>query len=138
MTRQSFLTFSSVVAVGVAVFALCFPSSLLAGKGVEPERALLVWVREVGALILASGVTTFLVRKAPDSVALRGVLIGNALLHVGLLPIEVLAFSAGVITKLSGVAPNSLLHALLAVGFVTYARSVRVSPPRCRAAATER
>jgi hypothetical protein len=128
MTRQAFLTFSSVVAFGVAIFALCFPGGLLAGKGVEPERALLVWVREVGALILAAGVTTFLSRKAPDGVALRSVLIGNAVLHLGLLPIELMAFSAGIITKLSGVAPNSLLHALLAVGFVTYARRIRVGP----------
>ena len=126
MSRQSFLTFSSVVAVGVAAFALGFPSGVLAGKGVEADRALVVWVREVGALILAAGVTTFLVRKAPDSIALRGVLIGNAVLHVGLLPIEVVAFSTGVITKLSGVAPNSLLHALLAAGFIVYTRRMRL------------
>lgn len=128
MSRQFFLTFSSVVAVGVAAFALCFPSRLLASKGVEADGALLVWVREVGALILAAGVTTFLVRKAPDSVALRGVLIGNAVLHLGLLPIEVVAFSTGVITKLSGVAPNSLIHVLLATGFVVYTR--RIHGPR--------
>ena len=39
--------------------------------GVEPDAALAVWVREVGALILASSVTTLLARKAEDSLALR-------------------------------------------------------------------
>jgi len=126
MTRPSFLTFSSVVALTVAAFALGYPSGLLAGKGVAPSPALLVWIRELGVLILAVSVTTFLVRKQPDSITLKGILIGNALLHFGLLPIELLAFSQGVIPKLSGVLPNSLLHALLGAGFVIHARRIDV------------
>jgi len=129
MSRQRFLTFSSVVAVVVAVFALGFPGALLEGKGVVPEPALLVWVREVGALILAAGATTFFARKAADSEALRAVLIGNAVLHFCLLPIELVAFSRGVITKLGGVAPNSLLHLVLALGFALYASRVSVRTP---------
>jgi hypothetical protein len=121
MNRQSFLTFSSVVALAVAVLALCFPRSLLTGKGVVPTPALLVWVREVGALILAAGVTSLLVRKAPDSVAMLGVLVGNAVLHVALLPIEVVAFGQGVIRCLAGVIPNSLVHVVLASGYIIYA-----------------
>jgi hypothetical protein len=125
MSRQSFLTFSSVVGLGVALLALGFPGNLLAGKGVEVSTALVVWVREVGVLILASGVTTFLIRKAPDSEALRGVLIGNALLHLGMLPIELIAFFDGIITKPAGVVPNSLLHVGLAFGFAWHARRVQ-------------
>lgn len=124
MTRQSFLGFSSAVAIAVACVALGFPRSLLLSKGVEPDPALVIWMREVGALILASGVTTFLVRKAEDSAALRGVLVGNAVLHFGLLPIEILAFAQGVITSLSGVVPNSLLHVALGIGFAIHARRV--------------
>lgn len=124
MSRRSFLTFSSVVAFAVAVFALAFPTALLAGKGVQPNAATLVWVREVGAMILAAGVTTFLVRKAPDSEALRGVLIGNAVLHLGLLPIELAAFFQGIVTELGGVVPNSVLHVVLAVGFGLHAQRV--------------
>jgi hypothetical protein len=127
MTRQAFLTLSSAVAVAVAAFALGAPHELLASKGVEPVPALVVWVREVGALILAAGVTTFLVRKAPDSAALRGVLVGNGILHFCLLPIEIVAFAQGVVTNLGGVAPNSVLHVLLGAGFVTYARGIPVT-----------
>jgi hypothetical protein len=129
MTRHTFLILHSAVALAVAGFALCFPAALLAGKGVTPTPALLVWVREVGVLILAAGVTTTLVRRAPDSVALRSVLIGNACLHLGLLPIELLGFWQSAITRLSGVVPNSLLHAALAVGFITYARQMRAFGP---------
>lgn len=121
MNRRTFLTLSSAVAFGVALFALGFPRGLLAGKGVQPDAAVIVWVREVGALILAAGITTFLVRKAPDSEALRGVLIGNAVLHCALLPIELVAYSGGVIPELAGVVPNSVLHSMLAVGFAWHA-----------------
>lgn len=101
--------------------ALVFPQHLLMGKGVEPDAALVVWVREVGALILASGVTTLLARSAEDSPALKSLLVGNAVLHFGLLPIELVAFGQGVITSLAGVLPNSLLHVGLGVGFAVYA-----------------
>ncbi|MFZ5890582.1 MAG: hypothetical protein ACOY0T_05885 [Myxococcota bacterium] len=127
MTRQLFLGLSSVVALAVAAIALFLPHGLLIGKGVEPDALRVVWVREVGALILAVGVTTLLVRKAPDSVALRGVLIGNAVVHFALLPIEIAAFIQGAITKLEGIVPNSLLHVALGTGFVLYARRVHVS-----------
>jgi len=124
MKRQSFLGFSSAVALSVAGVALVFPQHLLMGKGVEPDAAPVVWVREVGALILASGITTLLARKAEDSLALRSMLVGNAVLHFGLLPIEIVAFAQGVITSLGGVLPNSLLHLGLGVGFAVYAKRV--------------
>jgi hypothetical protein len=129
MTRRSFLTFSSLVAFAVAAFALIAPGGLLAGKGVEPSFPLLVWIREVGVMILAAGITTFLARKAPDSPALRAILIAGAVLHLGLLPIELVALSEGVITKTSGVVPNSLLHVLLAFGFIRFARRITVPTP---------
>jgi hypothetical protein len=129
MTRAWFLWVASAVALAVATFALCRPEALLSAKGVEPSRQLLVWVREVGALILATGVTTFLVRNAPDSVALRAVLIGNAVLHLGLLPIELVALSEAVIPKLGGVVPNSILHVVLAAGFGVHARRIRLARP---------
>jgi hypothetical protein len=126
MTRTWFLGLSTLIAFAVASFALGFPDALLVGKGVVPSPATVVWVREVGVLILASGVTTLLSRRAPDSLALRGVLVGNAVVHFGLFPIELLAFNQGVISEFAGVAPNSLLHLVLSSGFVFYARRVRV------------
>lgn len=125
MTRIWFLGLSSLIAFAVASFALGFPEALLVGKGVAPNPATVVWVREVGVMILASGVTTLLSRRAPDSLALRAVLIGNAVVHFGLLPIELLAFGHGVITEVAGIAPNSLLHLVLGAGFAFYASRIR-------------
>ena len=85
-----------------------------------PNAATNVWVREVGVLVVAIGVTAFLVRGQPDSPTLRALLIGNVVVQLGLLSVEVIAYARGVITKLSGIVPNTLLHVALAAGFTYY------------------
>jgi len=126
MSRKTFLIIFSVVATLVGAAALAAPAVLLDSKGVVPAAATQVWVRELGVLILASAVVAFVVRAEPDSRALRAVLIGNALVQLGLFPIEILASSDGVLTKVSGVVPNSILHVALAAGFLHFARRVNV------------
>lgn len=128
MTRKTFLTLVSVVATAVGVLALTAPAALLDSKGVLPAAATKVWVREVGVLILALGIMAFLVRGAADSPTLRAFLIGNAVVQIGLFPIEIVAASAGVVTKVSGIVPNSILHVALAIGFVHFARRVAGAP----------
>jgi hypothetical protein len=86
-------------------------------------------VREVGVLILALGVTLFLVRKHHDSPTLRAVLLGNAMVQLGLLPLELFAYREGVITLLSGIVPNSVLHVLLGTGFLLFASRMRRPVP---------
>ena len=125
MSRQLFLTVAAVIALAVGGFALFLPAALLATKGVAPTPSTLVWVREVGALLLAVGVTSLLVRNHPDSPTLRAVLLGNALLQLALLPIELIAWWQGVIPLASGIAPNSALHVVLAAGFLTFSRHPR-------------
>lgn len=44
------------------------------------------------------------------------------------LSIEILAWHGGVITRLDGIVPNSILHVLLFVGFAFYAASARAEP----------
>src|SRR5690242_5737555 len=100
--RSLFLAFGSTVALAVGSFALAFPHALLASKGVAPPNAAAaVWVREVGVIIFALGVMMFLVRKHPESPTLRAFFVGNALVQLGLLPIEVEAYRRQLITHLS-------------------------------------
>jgi hypothetical protein len=122
-----FLTFAGVIALAVGTMALGFPQVLLASKGVVIGPAVVVWVREVGVALLAIGVMAMLVRRAPDSAAVRAFLVGNAVLQAGLFPIEIAAYQAGTITLLSGVVPNSVLHLLLASGFSWFAWRTRVA-----------
>ncbi len=116
---------AALIAVGVGGAALLAPDAMLASKGITGNPAARVWMREVGALLLAVGVTSWLIRHHEDSPTMRAVLWGNALLQLGLLPIELFAYVQGTIPALAGIVPNSVLHVLLAIGFVTFARAVR-------------
>jgi len=129
MHRKTFLTFMGVIGSMVGGVALAAPAVLLGGKGVLAEGAPVVWMRETGVLILAVSVMLLLLRSEPDSRAMRVVLWGNALAHAGLFPIELLAWRAGIITRLDGIAPNSALHLLAACGFIAFSWRVR-SPAR--------
>jgi len=124
MSREVFLSIVAGVAVCIGGFAVALPGRLLGSKGVTPTAAASVWVREVGVLIAAIGVTAFLVRDQPDSPTLRALLIGNVVVQLGLLAIEVIACARGVITRLSGIVPNTVLHAMLAAGFTYYASTM--------------
>lgn len=125
MRRKTFLTLTACIALGVGLFALTLPAALLASKGVAPSLAAEVWVREVGALLVPLGVMSLLMRGEPDSGAMRAFLLGNMLVHLGLLPIEALAFARGVITRLDGIAPNTALHVVMAAGFAHFALRAR-------------
>jgi len=110
MKRKTFLSIVSPVALIIGLVALFFPSILLESKGVIPGGPVKVWMSEVGILLVSAGVILFLVRKEEDSIALKAILIGNTLVQIGLLSIEILAFQNGVIKEVSGIIPNSILH----------------------------
>src|SRR4051812_45273139 len=98
--RSMFLTLSSVVALAVGSLALAFPHMVLESKGVAaPNDAAAIWVREVGVTIFALGVMMFLVRKHAESPTLRAFFFGNAIVQLGLFPIEIGAYQEGLITR---------------------------------------
>lgn len=117
MNRTSFMTVASLVALAVGTVATAFPQVLLASKGVDLSPPVIVWVRQVGVLLLAVGGMAFGMRRHPDSPTLRVFLLGNGVHQLMLAPIEVLAFRDGTITRLSGIVPNTVLHVLLATAF---------------------
>jgi hypothetical protein len=110
-----------MIALAVGAFALISPAMFLESKGITVGGAVNVWMREVGVLLISVGVVAFLVRNHEDSATLRALFIGNIIVQLGLLVIEPIAYSNGVITKLSGVVPNTMLNLCLAIGFVYYA-----------------
>lgn len=117
MSRTIFLTVSSTIALLVGLLATAAPARLLAGKGVAAEPATMVWVRQVGVLLVALGCLGLWVRGHPDSPTMRAYLGVNALIQAAFFPIELWAYRAGTITALGGIVPNTVLHAVLAVGF---------------------
>ena len=135
MSRKTFLTIVSIIAVAIGSFALFAPAALLDSKGVVPSEAANVWCRELGIALVSIGVAAFQMRGHADSPTLRAFLVGNAVLQVGLFPIEILGFANGVITKVSCIVPNSVLHACLAAGFVYFAVRMKNPPETGRASA---
>lgn len=121
MSQRAFLTIVAFVALAIGGFAAIAPGALLDSKGVLPSEAGNLWARELGVALVALGIVTFLARKHEPSPTLRAFLIGNAVLQVGLFPIEIIAYARGVITSLAGIVPNSVLHLVLACGFAYYA-----------------
>lgn len=124
MKRKTFLTLAAASALGVGAMAILAPSKFLASKGVLDNPAAEVWMREVGVLILASGVASLAMRDHEDSPTLRAWLLSNAVVQLGLLPIEVLAFRSSIITNVQGIIPNTILHVVLAAAFVAYASRI--------------
>ena len=123
MSRKIFLTLASIVTIGVGLFALSVPAILLDSKGAAGSAAADVWVREIGIALISIGIVAFGVRGHADSPTLRTFLFGNAILQLGLFTIEVVAYAQGVITKVSGIIPNAIVHVLLFCGFMYYATS---------------
>lgn len=126
MDRKTFLTISSLIALAVGLFALVAPELLLQSKGVVVNAGTTIWVREVGVMLIAVGITVFMVRNHADSSTLKAVLLGNVVVQIGLLVIEPLAYFAGIITKLAGIAPNTMIHMLLGSGFCYFLLKMRV------------
>jgi hypothetical protein len=122
MSRKFFLTITSVIASAIGCMALFFPLILLESKGVLSNAATSVWMRETGLLILATGITAFLVRSHDFTPTLKAFFSGNIIIQTGLFFIELVAYYSGVITKISGVAPNLTLHAILVFCFLHYLR----------------
>ena len=138
MTRPIFLTLAAIIALLVGIVASTFPEVLLASKGVEIDAAVIVWVRQVGVALIGIGLVAFATRKHPDSPTMRAFLLGNAVHQALLAPIEVIAFQQGIITKLEGIVPNTILHLLLASGFLFFGMRMTPRSPVSDAAREER
>ena len=126
MRRKTFLTMSSITVLLVGCFALAAPEVLLTNvKHAAPSEAANVMARTVGVLLVSVGVLNFLIRDHEDSPTLRAILIANFLLQLGILPIDPIAYASGAFRSLGSFVPNTVLHVLLAFGFIFYLRKMK-------------
>ncbi len=126
MSRKAFLTMTSFVALLVGGLALAAPAVLLGSvKFAAPSASANVMARTVGVLLIAVGVLNFLVRDHEDSRTMRAVLIANLALQLLILPIDPLAYASGTFHTLGSFVPNTILHVVLAGGFVFYLSRMR-------------
>lgn len=128
MPRRRFLTFVACVAFAVGALAIVSPATLLTGKGANAGAVAVTMMREVGVLIVASGLLAALVRSHPASTTLRAILGANAFLQLAIFPIEIVAHVEGTFPVLAGILPNSVFHLIAAGGFVYFASACRTEP----------
>ena len=121
MTRKTFLTLTVIASAIIGTVALFFPSFLICEvKHAAPSPAANAMARTVGALILSVGALNFLVRSHPQSPTLRAILTANIIVHLGLLPLDPIAYATGTFHTLGSFLPNSLLHVVFAAAFAHY------------------
>lgn len=90
----------------------------------KPSGEAEAMARTVGTLLLSVGVLNFLVRHDPDSKTMKSVLTANLVLQLLILPVDPLAYLSGVYPIVDSFLPNTVLHIVLASGFVYYLRQL--------------
>lgn len=121
MTRAAFLSLAAMIAMSIGGLALLFPDTLIETvKGASMNGTALVMVRTVGVMLVAVGYLAFMVRNHADSPTLRSVLAANLALQLMLLPIDPVAYTAGIFRGYASFVPNTLVHLFLASGFAYF------------------
>lgn len=126
MNRSLFLILGAAVAAAIGLLALVAPHTLLTElKYAQSNPAAEVMARTIGVLLLSVALVNFLVRKHPDSPTLKAILIGDLFLQLAILPIDPWAFYNGTFNTLASFIPNTIIHILLASGFIYYLATMK-------------
>jgi hypothetical protein len=78
-------------------------------------------------LLIAIGLIAHLIREQANSPTLKTFFFGNFIIQIGLFSIEFVVYCNGIITTLSGDAPNLVIHLILAFGFAYSFHSMKNS-----------
>ena len=131
MKRKTFLTITSIIVLLIGCFALTSPGVLITSvKYAAPSETANVMARTVGILLITVGLLNFLVKDHEDSPTMRSILIANLVLQIGIMPIDPSAYASGVYRTVGSFAPNTILHILLASGFIYYLAKMKKSVRR--------
>lgn len=126
MSRKTFLTIASLIALAIGALALLAPVLLLGTlKAAVPNAAAIVMARTAGVLLLSVGLLGYLVRDHGDSPTMEAILKANLFLQLCLLPVDPFAYLNGTYATLASFVPNTVIHILLAAGFVYYLLDMR-------------
>lgn len=119
MNRSRFLVIAGAVGCVFGLSMILVPVQMLAGMTTITSACSMNAVRWMGPGILAVGVINIFARKDPGSDALRAIMTGNIVLHLIAWSLDFTDYRAGIVTP-SGFALGTVVHALLAAGFVYY------------------
>ena len=126
MKRSIFLIITSIISALFGGMMFFLPEMVTEGFGSAPTAFSTFLMREMGLIILCSGVLNFLVRNDSDSVALKAILIFNIAYHITMIPIVFMGVSQGVFTidkSIGGLAA----HLFIGIGSLFYLKKIKTS-----------
>ena len=126
MRRSTFLVITGIIATLFGGMMFFLPGMVAEGFGSVSTPFSTFLMREIGLIILCSGVLNFLVRNATDSMPLKAILIFNMVYHVTMIPIVLIGVTNGVFTidkSLGGLAA----HLFIGIGSLIYFMKIKIA-----------
>lgn len=126
MKRSTYLTITAIIGIFSGVGMLLSPASSLEMSGITGLDVYgILLARDVGIFLFVIGVMNAIVRNAPDSKAMTGILVANLLSH--LLPFFLDGYNTIIGTLSSQNWFVVIEHGILTLGFVYFLRKTSQS-----------
>jgi hypothetical protein len=126
MKRQTFLTIAASVGILFSIFMLASPSEMIKSMGAQPGDLSDALIQVMSVLLFSISLITFLARKDQGSLALRAIIIGSLVMHIGSIPIDWIAFRHGTFTQISGLIPGTCIHIIFTIGFILTFKNLKI------------
>lgn len=119
MKRSVFLLISAIVSAVFAAMLFFTPGPMMDGLGVTANGAMILLLRLIAVNTIIFGIMNFLARNDEGSAALRALMMGNILLHIGNIAIDWYGVSIGEY-KAVGLIAGTVVHIAFGMGFIYY------------------
>ena len=118
MKRQTFFTIAASIGVLFSAYMILAPDKMMEGMGSQSSETTNIILQVMCVMLFSIAVMLFLARKDEGSIALRAIIIGNIVMHIASIPIDWIGYNKGIFTKISGLVPGTIIHIILAIGFI--------------------
>ena len=125
MKRQTFLIIAATVGTVFSLYMFLAPAKMMEGMGIQSNDSINAILQVMCVMLFSISVITFLARKDEGSIALRAIIIGSIFMHIASIPIDWIAFQRGVFTQISGLIPGTIVHIILAIGFILCLKNLK-------------
>ncbi len=115
MKLKYFLVFASIVPALFGIGLLFAPSMFLSNNGIAVNDSAILFARSVGYMLLGLAWINWSARNSEITSVVKGIILGNIILHVLALVVDAMAANAGVITK--NPAFGIVVHLVFIIGF---------------------
>ena len=119
MSRSVFLILAGIIGIFFGGTMIFNSAQMLDMVAIPTNQSTSVVLQWMGCPLIAIGLMNILARRDAGSIALRAIMIGNILLHVFGMAIDVYDYRNAFI-KISGLEMGAVVHLILIAGFLFY------------------